>query len=131
VWNFVSSSRLWPSVIRIMAMSARTSLSPTTRSHPTPLDRRLAFQLHTEFGEERFGSLEVVYNDEKDPDHGSAAVFAPERTGTWLRLGEERPMVQSADVRATPSAGCAWRSELTAPPVLTPLHRNSVRTFRK
>jgi hypothetical protein len=47
-----------------MAMSARTSLSPTTQVHPTPLDRRLAFQLHTEFGEERFGSLEVVDNDE-------------------------------------------------------------------
>jgi hypothetical protein len=28
--------------------------------HPTPLVRRLAFELHTELGEERFGSLEVV-----------------------------------------------------------------------
>src|SRR5947208_16266852 len=28
------------------------------------LDSRLAFQLHTEFGEERFGCLEVVDNDE-------------------------------------------------------------------
>src|SRR4051794_33641012 len=32
VWNFVSSTRPWPSGVRIMAMSARTSLSPTTRS---------------------------------------------------------------------------------------------------
>src|SRR5438270_3706631 len=37
---------------------------PDDAVHPTPLDRRLAFQLHTEFGEERFGSLEVVDNDE-------------------------------------------------------------------
>src|ERR671930_130333 len=36
VWNFVSSSRLWPSGVRIMAMSARTSLSPTTRSTQRP-----------------------------------------------------------------------------------------------
>jgi hypothetical protein len=32
--------------------------------HRRPLDRRLPFQLHTEFGEERLGSLEVVDNDE-------------------------------------------------------------------
>ena len=30
VWNLVSSTRPWPSGVRIMAMSARTSLSPTT-----------------------------------------------------------------------------------------------------
>src|SRR5258705_5254725 len=36
VWNFVSSTRLWPSGVRIMAMSARTSLSPTTRSTQRP-----------------------------------------------------------------------------------------------
>src|SRR5215208_3074235 len=39
-------------------------LEPDDAVHPTPLDRRLAFQLHTEFGEERFGSLELVDNDE-------------------------------------------------------------------
>src|SRR5438034_3890879 len=39
-------------------------VEPDDAVHPTPLDRRLAFQLHTEFGEERFGSLEVVDNDE-------------------------------------------------------------------
>ena len=32
--------------------------------HPRPLDRRLAFQLHTELGEERLGRLEVLDNDE-------------------------------------------------------------------
>src|SRR4030081_292029 len=37
---------------------------PDDAVHPTPLDRCLAFQLHTEFSEERFGSLEVVDNDE-------------------------------------------------------------------
>src|SRR5438045_7258283 len=39
-------------------------VEPDDAVHPTPLDRRLAFQLHAEFGEERFGSLEVVDNDE-------------------------------------------------------------------
>src|SRR3712207_6334268 len=39
-------------------------VEPDDAVHPTPLDRRLAFQLHTEFGEERFGSLKVVDNDE-------------------------------------------------------------------
>src|SRR5919109_2989949 len=39
-------------------------VEPDDAVHPTPLDLRLAFQLHTEFGEERFGSLEVVDNDE-------------------------------------------------------------------
>jgi hypothetical protein len=47
-----------------MAMSARTSSSPTTRPAQPPLDRRLTLQLHTELGEERFGSLEVDDDDE-------------------------------------------------------------------
>src|SRR5207245_9297215 len=33
-------------------------VEPDDAVHPRSLDRRLAFQLHTEFGEERFGSLE-------------------------------------------------------------------------
>ena len=32
--------------------------------HPTPLDWRLALELHTKFNKERGGSLEVVDNDE-------------------------------------------------------------------
>src|SRR5437763_2591702 len=40
------------------------AVEPDDAVHPTPLDRHLAFQLQTEFGEERFGSLEVVDNDE-------------------------------------------------------------------
>jgi hypothetical protein len=36
VWNFVGSSRPWPSGVRIMAMSARTSLSPTVLSTQGP-----------------------------------------------------------------------------------------------
>ena len=40
------------------------AVEPDDAVHPTPLVRRLAFQLHTEFGEERFGSLEVVDDDE-------------------------------------------------------------------
>ena len=39
-------------------------LEPDQAVDRRSLDRRLAFQLHTEFGEERFGSLEVVDNDE-------------------------------------------------------------------
>jgi hypothetical protein len=39
-------------------------VEPDDAVHPTPLVRRLAFQLHTELGEERFGRLEVVDNDE-------------------------------------------------------------------
>jgi hypothetical protein len=35
-------------------------VEPDGAVHPRPLELRLAFQLHTEFGEERFGSLEVV-----------------------------------------------------------------------
>jgi hypothetical protein len=39
-------------------------VEPDGLVHPRPLDRRLAFQLHTELGEERFGSLEVLDDDE-------------------------------------------------------------------
>jgi hypothetical protein len=35
-WNFVSSSRLWPSGVCIIATSARTPSSPTTRSTERP-----------------------------------------------------------------------------------------------
>src|SRR5919197_3297533 len=64
VWNFVSSTRPGPSGVRIMVMSARTSLSPTVLSTQGPSTCVSPCQLHTEFGEERFGSLEVVDNDE-------------------------------------------------------------------
>src|SRR5437588_3970681 len=40
------------------------AFEPDDAIHPRPLDCCLAFQLHTEFGEERFGSLEVFDNDE-------------------------------------------------------------------
>ena len=36
VWNFVSSSRPWPSGVRIIAMSLRTPSSPTMRSTQRP-----------------------------------------------------------------------------------------------
>src|SRR5215208_3709445 len=39
-------------------------VEPDDAVHPTPLVAGLALQLHAEFGEERFGSLEVVDNDE-------------------------------------------------------------------
>jgi len=39
-------------------------VEPDGLVHPRPLDRRLAFQLHTERDEERLGSLEVLDNDE-------------------------------------------------------------------
>jgi hypothetical protein len=40
------------------------AIEPDNAVHPTSLDGRLAFQLHAEFGEERFGSLEVLDNDQ-------------------------------------------------------------------
>jgi hypothetical protein len=39
-------------------------VEPDGAVRPRPLHLRFAFQLHTEFGEERLGSLEVVDNDE-------------------------------------------------------------------
>src|SRR6195256_1516283 len=39
-------------------------VEPDGLVHPRPLDSRLPFQLHTELDEERFGSLEVLDNDE-------------------------------------------------------------------
>src|ERR1700693_5304344 len=39
-------------------------LEPNGLVDPRPFHRRLAFQLHTEFGEERFDSRKVVDNDE-------------------------------------------------------------------
>ena len=35
-------------------------VEPDDAAHPRPLDLRLAFQLHPEFGEERFSSFEVL-----------------------------------------------------------------------
>jgi len=36
LWNFISSSRPWPSGVRIIATSTRTPSSPTTRSAQRP-----------------------------------------------------------------------------------------------
>src|SRR4030095_9487899 len=55
--NFVSSTRPWPSGVRIIAMSDRTPSSPMR------LDLRLALQLQTEFLEESDRSCEVVHNN--------------------------------------------------------------------
>ena len=65
-------------------------VEPDDAVHPTPLDRRLAFQLHPEFGEERFGSLEVVDNDENVVHPLNR--LSPERRGRILRqLSSSRP----------------------------------------
>jgi hypothetical protein len=40
------------------------AFEPDDAVHPEALVRRLAFQLHAEFGEERFGGLEIVDDDE-------------------------------------------------------------------
>jgi hypothetical protein len=63
VWNLVSSSRPWPSGVRIIAMSTRTSSSPTTRSTQRPSTGASPLQLHTKFDKERNSSLKVVDND--------------------------------------------------------------------
>src|SRR5918996_195424 len=63
LWNFDSSSRPWPSGVRIITMSLRTPSSPMTRSTHLSLDGRLAFELQAKFVKERNGSLEVFDND--------------------------------------------------------------------
>ena len=51
------------------------AVEPDDAVRPIPLVRRLAFQLHTELGEERLGSLEVVDDDEH--------VVHPLKRHTW------------------------------------------------
>ena len=63
VWNFVSSSRPWPSGVAIIASSERTPSSPTMRSTKPPSTVRLALQLESELSEERGRGREVVDHD--------------------------------------------------------------------
>jgi hypothetical protein len=62
-WNFVSSSRPWPSGVSIIATSARTPSSPGHSVHRTALDRPLALQLESELDEERRRGRKVVDHD--------------------------------------------------------------------
>src|SRR5215207_5539924 len=62
-WNFISSSRPWPSEVSNIAMSTRTPSSPTTRVHPTALNRPLTQHLESELDEERRRGREVVDHD--------------------------------------------------------------------
>ena len=64
VWNFDSSTPAVAVRGPHRGDVGTDVVEPDDAVHPTPLERRLAFQLHAEFGEERFGSLEVVDNDE-------------------------------------------------------------------
>jgi hypothetical protein len=59
VWNFVSSSRPWPSG----GPHYRDVDSNVVEPHATSLDRRLDLQLHTKFDKERNSSLKVVDDD--------------------------------------------------------------------
>jgi hypothetical protein len=65
------------------------ALEPDDAVHRRSLDRRLAFQLHTELGEERLGGLEVVDHDEDvvhpQNRHRSPDVVGPRlsRPFTW------------------------------------------------
>src|SRR5947208_2297138 len=61
--NFVSSTRPWPSGVRIMVMSTRTPFEPAESVHPGAFDRHLAFKRHAEDGEEGNGGWEVVDDD--------------------------------------------------------------------
>jgi hypothetical protein len=65
LWNFVSSSRPWPSGVRTSATSARTSSSPTTRATHSPSTAVVppSSQLHADLDEEGDGSFEVVDDD--------------------------------------------------------------------
>jgi hypothetical protein len=62
-WNFVSSSRALPSGVCIIAMSARTPSSPTTRFHPATFDGPLALQHESELDEELGRGCEVGDHD--------------------------------------------------------------------
>src|SRR5829696_4796526 len=64
LWNFVSSSRPYPSGVRTNAISTRTSSSPTTRSTQSPSTGcRATVELHAELVEEGDNSFEVIDDD--------------------------------------------------------------------
>jgi hypothetical protein len=52
VWYLVSSSLLWPSGVRIIAMSLRDAVESDGAVRKEAFDLRLAFQFHAELGEE-------------------------------------------------------------------------------
>src|SRR3954454_10068415 len=95
----LGSDRGWPMEPRQLdpAVAVRGShhgdvgtdaVEPHGLVHPRPLDHRLAFQLHTELGEERFGSLEVLDDDEHVVHSLNQVVLlaswaCPSRPFTW------------------------------------------------
>jgi hypothetical protein len=63
VWNIANSIPPWPSGVRSIATSCRTSSIPITRSTQLPRSA-LALQLHPELDEERNDGVKVLDNDE-------------------------------------------------------------------
>jgi hypothetical protein len=94
-----SSRRVSPS-----RPSASGGAAPT-RCTQRPLDRRLAFQLHAEFGEERFGGLEVVDNDENVVQRLNRHSVTLSTAADQVRIvGRAMRLAVFASIVATPSA---------------------------
>src|SRR6267143_1064702 len=62
VWYLVSSSLLWPSGVRIIAMSP-DAVESDGAVRPKAFDLPLALKLHPKLGEERDGRVQVVDDD--------------------------------------------------------------------
>jgi hypothetical protein len=100
VWNFVSSSRPWPSGAHHCDVDSDV-VEPDDTVHPTSLDWRLALQLHTKFDKERSSSLKVVDNDadvvhplnRHIPEHRDRMFGMSVRVGvvcSWISASVER-----------------------------------------
>jgi hypothetical protein len=61
--NRESSSRLWPSGVRIIAISTRWSPSPVTRPAHYPFDRGSPLELQAELGEESDSGIKGFHHD--------------------------------------------------------------------
>jgi hypothetical protein len=68
LWYCVSSSLLWPSGVRIIAMTLRTPSSPTARSAQRPSICALPSRSHAKLGEEGDGGIQV-FHDNADVVH--------------------------------------------------------------
>jgi hypothetical protein len=106
LWNLISSSRPWPSGIRIIATSTRNLVEPYDSVRPPSLDCRLALQFHTKYDTERGTRLEVVDRDtdvvhpldrrvleRNDPDGSKPwrVIVGPARLAALANPGSDTP----------------------------------------
>src|SRR5207247_2886502 len=90
-------------------------VEPDDAANPRPLDLRLAFQLHTEFGEERFCSLEVVDDDENVVHSLNRHIVVSWCRGprlSWPSPDERSPselLDMEASIELTSRSGISWR----------------------